>query len=925
MEAGEEAPDGVRASEVHAVVHELDGSSHMPHARSAALVSLAAQSWLAEGGAIELPHGHARRRKNSHLDSLSPAARGQLLIEASEHKDSVEVLRLHLEGGADVHAVDVHSRTALFWCALLGNAEGARTLLFARADPQRADENGWLPRDIARALGHNDVAAVISESVEELALLSVPGTLWWAASVAAEDVGFQLVSKLTGDNGEDGSGKADLDECTSPFGRSAVHYAAMFGKCRILRALLAAGAAVHVRDATGHTPAMWAAVTGHTAALRCVLEWLPSSGTEEPEDLEEAAELAARNGNAHALRILLLHAAVDPARLFRASRRAMVALMAALEPHELCRCVVVNARCAHPLVLCLQASAALERMHMYERSRDADSAAHMHAASAMLERVACALVRTGPSRSALLDTKLCADGRTAIELSVDLRRKKFLHVPVVQQYIDKIWYQGGVVFHATRKAGRIIYALTCAAAFLFSPFILLASWAGSALALDLEIVYAPLERYAAKELLFFAFMVYSQFLRRVQSEPATAAQNGYEGSLAIWLLGIWVGEMQHIIAARRAEAQRVGLVREIWSVSTAGWKGIDAVTVTYALVTGAVRIATHVEHSETLAEVEMRMRAIAYLCLWLRFVRVLSVFSFTGPLVQMIIQMFVHDLLRWAFIQVLVLVSFASALSALFSGMNEADVALNEAGIYAFGSMGDAMKTLTEITVGTDEPWPERTWGLVANSGLGWAILFGYQVITSLLLMNLLIALLTHTVDTIRNRNVIEYTYGRCYTALLSRTLPVIPPPLNLVHLLFQLIGAVLTPPLRLCGWRPPSVAMQQRSKARSARMKKRDMSLLGHAAAKVMNTGAKVWRAGVTAVVGDSLSGPSAHGERSSGGDAIPGWVRPSSHDMQRMYNLAWEDLLADDQHLGPARGGPDAAGGGQHKEGNNAHSTAC
>jgi hypothetical protein len=107
--------------------------------------------------------------------------------------------------------------------------------------------------------------------------------------------------------------------------------------------------------------------------------------------------------------------------------------------------------------------------------------------------------------------------------------------------------------------------------------------------------------------------------------------------------------------------------------------------------------------------------------------------------------------------------------------------------------------------------------------------------------------------------------------------------------------------------------------------MKKRDMSLLGHAAAKVMNTGAKVWRAGVTAVVGDSLSEPSAHGERSSGGDAIPGWVRPSSHDMQRMYNLAWEDLLADDQHLGPARGGPDAAGGGQHKEGNNAHSTAC
>ena len=876
-----------------------------------ALVTLAAASVLSEPGSprhLDLPQGSHRRRKNTHFDALSSAARGQLLIEACEHKDAVEALRVHLDGGADVHSVDVHCRTALFWCALLGNAEGARALMFAGADPQKADENGWLPRDIARALGHADVAQVVSECTEELALLDVPGTLWWAASRAPEEAGLALLTQLSTGLKHD---TFDIDECTSPFGRSAVHYAAMFGRCKMLRALLSAGAAVHVRDASGRTPACWAAVSGHAAALRVVLEWAPAR-SEEPEDLELSAELAARNGNAHALRMLLLGpAAVDPAPLFRASRRAMVALMAALEPHELCRCVVVNARCAHPLVVCMQGSAALERMHVAERSRDADSAAHMSAASAMLERMACALVRTGPSRSALLDTKLCNDGRTAIELAVDLRRKNFLHVPAVQQYVDKVWYQGGVVYHATRKSGRLAYAAVGLATFLASPAILFASWASSAFALDLEIVYAPLERYAAKELLLFAFMIWSQLLRRVQSEPPTLAQNGYEGSLAIWLVGIWVGEMQHIIAARRVEAQRVGLVREIWDVSTAGWKGIDAVTVTFALVTGAVRLATHAKHSDSLAEVEMRMRAVAYLCLWLRFVRVLSVFSFTGPLVQMIVQMFVHDLLRWALVQVLVLVSFASALSALFSGMNESDVVLNEAGLVAFGSMGSAMKTLTEITVGTDEPYPERTWVLVANSSLGWYILLGYQIITSLLLLNLLIALLTHTVDSIRNRNTVEYTYGRCYTALLSRTLPVIPPPLNLVHLLCQAVGALLTPPLRLCGWLPAAVATQQRQKARQARAKKRDMSLLGHAAAHaaaVVNTGVKVWRAGVTAVVGDvqPSSHGSSHGDKSVGGDgSVPRWVRPSNHDMQRMYTLAWEDYLGDAEGEGKDGGG--------------------
>ena len=923
------APEPVGAGTLHhvgAVPFEDPGTRRS----NLALVSLAAASVLSEdqpGAAsrhLELPQsrqGARRGRKNSHLESLTAAARGQLLIEACEHKDAVEALRVHLAAGADVHAVDVHSRTALFWCGLLGNAEGARALMFAGADPQKADENGWLPRDIARALGHADVASVIGECSEELALLDVPGTLWWAASRAPEEAGLALLAQLTAGPKHN----FDVDESTCPFGRSAAHYAAMFGRCKVLRALLAAGAAVHVRDASGRTPACWAAVSGQAAALQVLLEWAPAR-TEEPEDLELSAELAARNGNAHALRMLLLGpAAVDPAPLFRASRRAMVALMAALEPHELCRCVVLNARCAHPLVVCMQGSAALERMHLAERSRDADSAAHMSAASAMLERMACALVRTGPSRSALLDTKLCADGRTAIELAVDLRRKNFLHVPAVQQYVDKVWYQGGVVYHATRKSGRLAYAAASFATFLASPAILFASWASSAFALDLEIVYAPLERYAAKELLLFAFMIWSRLLRRVQSEPSNLAQNGYEGSLAIWLVGIWVAEMQHIVAARRVEAQRVGLVREIWDVSTAGWKGIDAVTVTFALVTGIVRVATHALHSDSLAEVEMRMRAVAYLCLWLRFVRVLSVFSFTGPLVQMIVQMFVHDLLRWAFIQVLVLVSFASALSALFSGLSENDVLLNEAGLVAFGSMGAAMKTLTEITVGTDEPYPERTWVLVANSSLGWFILLGYQIITSLLLLNLLIALLTHTVDSIRNRNVVEYTYGRCYTALLSRTLPVIPPPLNLVHLLCQGVGAVLTPPLRLCGWLPAAAATQQRQKARQARLKKRDMSLMGHAAATVVNTaatmvntGVKVWRAGVTAVVGDAQVGVhgSSHGDRSQGSDgAVPRWVRPSNHDMQRMYTLAWEDCLGGEEGSGEDGGRPSRQASSPHR----------
>ena len=70
-----------------------------------------------------------------------------------------------------------------------------------------------------------------------------------------------------------------------------------------------------------------------------------------------------------------------------------------------------------------------------------------------------------------------------------------------------------------------------------------------------------------------------------------------------------------------------------------------------------------------------------------------------------------HDLLRWAFLQVLVLVAFASAFAAVYGGV-EADPLVHgsEAAELAFGSMGRAMKTLAELSVDAGEPYPERTW-----------------------------------------------------------------------------------------------------------------------------------------------------------------------------------------------------------------------
>ena len=420
----------------------------------------------------------------------------------------MEILRGFIDGGADVDAQDLHGRTGLFWCALLGNAEGARALLIAGANPRHGDENGWLPLDIARTLRHHEVVEVIRSCHAELSELP-EGSVFWAATVADEAAGVAALEAAA-------AAGQPLDE-TNSCGRSAVHYAAMHGRTRVLKALIASGVALHVRDASGRTPSAWAAVTGHVDALRLLLH--SAEGKAEPEDLEQAAVLAARNGNAHAVRLLILGpAGVDPAPLFRSSRRANVALIAALESAELCRAVVLNARRVHPLVTLLEGSAALEQMHLQERSRDAHSAAQMLTAAKLLEKMACAMVRTGASRGALLDSKLVPDGRTAIELAVDDKRKVFVSLPIVQQYVDKLWYQGGVVYHATRKAGRLYYVLTGIAVFAASPLLLCLSYVSSAFAVDLDIVFAPLEKYAAKEVFVRARVIDIAALLRVLTQ-----------------------------------------------------------------------------------------------------------------------------------------------------------------------------------------------------------------------------------------------------------------------------------------------------------------------------------------------------------------------------------------------------------------------
>jgi Ankyrin repeats (3 copies) len=72
-----------------------------------------------------------------------------------------EVVESLLRAGAAVDAVDVHGNSALFFAAQSGVQTVTSRLIEAGASPAVRDGAGRTPADVARAAGHNDVAALL--------------------------------------------------------------------------------------------------------------------------------------------------------------------------------------------------------------------------------------------------------------------------------------------------------------------------------------------------------------------------------------------------------------------------------------------------------------------------------------------------------------------------------------------------------------------------------------------------------------------------------------------------------------------------------------------------------------------------------------------------------------------------------------------
>lgn len=114
-----------------------------------------------------------------------------------------------------------------------------------------------------------------------------------------EDIALLLIEKGASLDARDKSGDRDNQHP----GNSPVHYAAIYGRTRVLEAMLSRGVSPNLRDRNGRTLLMLAAENGHRDTVRMLLDRGADPNARSALG-ETALELAKRRGDTELARLL---------------------------------------------------------------------------------------------------------------------------------------------------------------------------------------------------------------------------------------------------------------------------------------------------------------------------------------------------------------------------------------------------------------------------------------------------------------------------------------------------------------------------------------------------------------------------------------------------------------------------------------------
>jgi hypothetical protein len=408
----------------------------------------------------------------------------------------------------------------------------------------------------------------------------------------------------------------------------------------------------------------------------------------------------------------------------------------------------------HPLHCCIKLSAALVQFSRTHRSKDIRWANHADEMAAELEQLACAIARqcpkpNGGSRSSKSERGL----EDCLELAVDLKMKFFISEPVCSERVERFW---GLEQLKPHGMNFVLYsAVFCIGTIFLSCF--------NVVCYNLVFSVPPLLRFLMNRVSFLAFLVCILHLP-LQVPPSDTIHYEYsiqfEMFLAYWLFDICFSEAVEFRVIMNK--YRLTFFKTIAKYMEDPWNIYDVVSLSTAVAAAFARGFVHAGIGNITATVSNQLYAWALALLWGRLVNVLSVVSFIGPLLIMVLVMIFKDLTKFAFLVVLMELPFVAALYFLESG---------DGGNEAFVTFPDSALTFFKIVIGQG---PDIS-SVTASSSI--LLSFG-SVLLSVLLLNLLIAMFSKTFDTIVENSTQEYLLQKAQLAFIWRHAPRMPPPL---------------------------------------------------------------------------------------------------------------------------------------------------
>lgn len=177
-----------------------------------------------------------------------------------------------LENGADVDSRDRSGRTPLWFAAESGYLNVVKLLIEWNAKVDAMDKEGTTP--LSRAIQNSDteVVKLLLEEDANVDCKDAKGRtpLWWAA-FHGRDGNWDVLLRLLI------SRAVDLDARDEDMGRTALSFAAAYGRTDVARLLIEKGADVNAKDAEGWTPLKWAEMERRETVVQLLELVMPAS------------------------------------------------------------------------------------------------------------------------------------------------------------------------------------------------------------------------------------------------------------------------------------------------------------------------------------------------------------------------------------------------------------------------------------------------------------------------------------------------------------------------------------------------------------------------------------------------------------------------------------------------------------------------